>query len=111
MRLKGSGEAFVQHLLAAMPNDPARLRLAAALMAYEGCTVYLPATRKADRRLRAAANMLANHMTGPEVADAIRQRFGVSRRTAERDVSAARKMSESLVATAPDHVNSATMTR
>lgn len=87
------GERFVQHLLKAMPTPEARLRLAAALVAYEGCTIYLPSGSKADRRRRVAANMLSNGMTGPDAADAIRQRFGVSARTAERDVSFARKMS------------------
>lgn len=92
--MSSPGEAFVQHLLAAMPGPEARLRLAAALAAYEGCTIYLPAGSKAARRIRAATNMLANGMTGTEAAEAIRKRFGVSRRTSERDVRSARKMSE-----------------
>ncbi len=87
------GETFVDHLMAAMPSPEARLRLAAALVVYEGCTVYLPAGPKALRRVRAAHHMLAHGKSGPEAAEAIRQRFGVSRRTAERDVKAARKLS------------------
>lgn len=88
------GEAFVADLLAAMPSPQARLLLAARLARYAGRTVYLPAQSKAERRIRAAQNMLASgDMSDADITNTLHERFGVSVRQAQRDVSAARKMS------------------
>lgn len=87
------GKQFVDDLMRAMPGPEAKLRLWAALAQYEGCSIYLPMTPQAERRKRAAVNMLANGMRPAEAAAAIRERFQVSTRTAARDVSEARKMS------------------
>lgn len=88
-----SANSFVDDLHAAMPTPNARLLLTACLAKYAGLTVYIPTEPKQDRRVRAAANMLANGMGTANIAAAIVQRFNVSKRTAERDVKAARSLS------------------
>lgn len=88
-----SGEAFCLDLLDAMPTPQARMLLAARLAKYAGCTVYIPADSKGERRIQAALRMLENGMAPAEIAAAIRARFQVSTRTAQRDVRTARKMS------------------
>jgi len=88
-----SGEAFCMDLLDAMPTPQARMLLASRLAKYAGCTVYIPADSKTERRIQAARRMLDNGMAPCAITDAIRTRFQVSMRTAQRDVGAARKMS------------------
>ncbi len=87
------GEAFCNDLLEAMPSPHARMLLAARLASYAGQTIYLPAQSKTGRRIQAARRMMENRMTDAEIVGAIACRFGVCRRTAYRDVIAARKMS------------------
>lgn len=82
---------FVDDLYQALPEGRARLALGAVLAKYAGCSVYLPADKKRDRRIRAAEHMLAGGMAPSDIASALRQRFQVSERTAQRDVSIARK--------------------
>ncbi len=89
-----AGEDFIHDLLDAMPTPHAQMLLAARLAKYAGCTVYIPADSKAERRIQAARRMLENHMAPAEISEAIRARFQVSVRTAQRDGNAARKMSE-----------------
>ena len=84
---------FVDSLLAAMPTPGARLALLSVLARWSGATIYLPCESKTKRRQRAAKRMLDNRMTAADVARALRERYGVSSRTAYRDVSIARKMS------------------
>lgn len=93
-----AGEAFVADLLDAMPTPEARMRLTARLAKYAGATIYLPAESKAGRRINAARNMLDNCMPPADVANALRERFSVSGRQAQRDVNAARQMSPGSVA-------------
>ena len=85
--------SFVDDLNAAMPTPQAKLLLIACLAKYAGQTIYIPTEPKQDRRVRAAANMLANSMSSADIAAAIVQRFNVSHRTAERDVKTARSLS------------------
>lgn len=87
-----SSKRFVEQLIAAMPTPGARLSLLSVLGRWAGATVYLPSQSKALRRQRSAKNMLDNGMSPGEIAQALRERYGVSDRTAARDVSAARKM-------------------
>lgn len=88
---------FVQDLIANMPTPGAKAAAISVLAKWAGSTIYLPMDSKSDRRQRAAENMLANGMEASEVANALRHRFGVSIRTAHRDVSSARKMAKGLV--------------
>lgn len=85
---------FVTDLLDAMPTLHAKMACTTVLYRWQGTTVYIPAESRAERRRRAAGNMLGNGMPTPDVAVAIRDRFNVSQRTAYRDVEMARKMSE-----------------
>lgn len=93
-----SGDDFVSHLLSAMPTPESRLRLAAALVRFEGCTIYLARQSGAARRRQAARRMLGNGMSACEAVRVLRERYGVTARTAQRDVSYSRKMSPSSVA-------------
>jgi Mor family transcriptional regulator len=90
-----SGTTFADELLAAMPTPAARLACLSLLAKYAGTSVYLPANSKAERRSRVAAHMLENGMNTGEAVQALRTRFGVSERTAWRDVAnAPRHLSE-----------------
>lgn len=86
--------AFIRDLVDNMPTASAKLAVVSVLAKWSGQTIYLPTESKAGRRQRAAENMLANGMTPAAIVDALRQRFGISQRTAQRDVKSARKMSE-----------------
>lgn len=86
-------EAFIQDLLERMPTTQAKLSVLTVLAKWSGESIYLPMDSKAERRRRAAQNMIANGMSPAAAAGALRERFGVSARTAHRDVSAARQMS------------------
>lgn len=88
-----AGEDFCKSLLDALTSPSERLRLAAALVKWQGCTIHLPVDSKKERRIRAAQRMLENGMGGPEIVDVLRERFGVTARTGQRDVESARKMS------------------
>lgn len=55
--------------------------------------MYLPTSNKTERRVRAAASMLGNGMQPAEITAALRERFRVTLRTAQRDLDKARKMS------------------
>lgn len=83
---------FVDDLLAAMPSPQARMMLAATLSRYAGESVYIPTSSKKERRVQAARNMLGSGMTAIEAAAAIATRFQVTRRTAQRDISAAKSV-------------------
>jgi hypothetical protein len=89
-----NGPQFVADLIDAMPTPQARLLLTACLAKYAGMTVYLPAESKKARRIRAAENMLRNHMTAADAATALVERFRVSMRTAQRDVETARHLAQ-----------------
>jgi Mor family transcriptional regulator len=80
---------FVDDLLAAMPTHHARMAAIAVLAKWSGSSVYIPAPSKAERRESAAANMLRNGMDRGEVVRALKQRFGVSVRTAWTDTAKA----------------------
>jgi hypothetical protein len=95
-------EAFLRSLLRAMPTAQARMALLLELGKWHGVTIYLPMPSKADRRQRAAEHMLANGAASTDAAAAIKERFGVCARTAQRDVAAALgKMSSKNCAIAP----------
>ena len=83
---------FVDDLIAAMPTPGAKLAALSVLGKWAGAVVYLPTESKAQRRRRAAKHMLDNMMLPADIAQALRERYGVSDRTAFRDVSSARKM-------------------
>lgn len=87
------GEQFIAELIKAMPDGRAELMLLACLDKYAGTTIYLPMQSRRERRIKAASNMLANGMAYDEITQAIAKRFGVSTRTAQRDIEHARKMS------------------
>lgn len=89
-----TSNAFIRDLVDNMPTPNAKLAVVSVLAKWSGQTVYLPMDSKAKRRQRAAEHMLVNGMAPAAVADALRQRFGISLRTAQRDVSSARHMSE-----------------
>ena len=88
-----SKSRFVDSLLAAMPTDGAKLACLSVLGQWAGATIYLPNDSKSKRRQRAAKHMLDNAMAPGDVVRALRERFGVSDRTAFRDVRSARNMS------------------
>jgi hypothetical protein len=91
------GEEFVNTLMSSLPSPEARLRAGAVLMQFEGCSLYLPTSNKAARRIQAATQMLKNGLSPAEAATALRERFRITARTAQRDVANARKMSPSNV--------------
>jgi len=88
-----NGDAFVQDLVKSMPTPQAKLLLLSCLAKYSGHVVYLPVESKKQRRERAAENMIRNGMPTPDIAAALVERFGISMRTALRDVAGARKLS------------------
>lgn len=89
------GEAFVAALLDAMPTPQARMLLTARLAQYSGQTIYIPSPSKSARRTIAARHMInSGDMTDAEIATALHERFRVSLRQAQRDVSRARQMSQ-----------------
>jgi hypothetical protein len=83
-------DAFCRDLIDAMPSTGAQMLCLAVLDRYAGGTVYLPCGSKAPRRRRAARHALDNGMGDADVAAMLRKRFGVSVRTALRDVRAAK---------------------
>lgn len=87
-------DSFIGELRSVMDSHFAQLKLAAILAKYSGQTIYIRTGSKRDRRVRAVANMLANGMSPGDAAAAIVQRFGVSKRTAERDVTRSRNLSK-----------------
>ena len=84
---------FEADLLAAIPDPRSRVNVIATLERWRGMSIYLRSRPEKFRRIQAAANMLANGMDGPEIADALRKRFRISDRTARRDVQRARGQS------------------
>jgi Mor family transcriptional regulator len=86
-----TGARFVQDLVSAMPSPQARMILIAVLARYEGRSIHLPRTPKAERRQQAASNMLGNHMDTAKIVSALVERFGISDRQAHRDIKAARQ--------------------
>ena len=89
------GEQFVKNFVNAMPDQRAKMACMAFLSRWAGQNIYLPQSSKAERRQRAAFNMIASkEMSDNEVANALRERFSVTARTAYRDVKVARLMSQ-----------------
>jgi hypothetical protein len=86
--------SFVEDLHTSMPTPQAKLLLIACLAKYAGQTIYIPTESKQERRVRASQNMLDNGMSTADIATAIVTRYGVSQRTAERDVKTARSLSK-----------------
>ena len=80
------GERFCRALIDSMPTPHARLLCVMELAKWAGTTIYLPAEKPAGRRRNAARNMLTNGMTPAEVAIALRARYGVTIRQAQRDI-------------------------
>jgi len=83
---------FERDLLTAIPDARSRAAVVAVLERWRGLSIYLPFRRKNSRRQQAAANMLENGMPAGDIADALRQRFGISDRQARRDITAARAL-------------------
>ena len=84
------GETFCRDLLDAMPTPRARMVCAAVLARYAGSVLYFSTESKGKRRRRAARHGLDNGMSAADVAAMLRARFGVSARTALRDVKTAK---------------------
>ena len=63
------------------------------LRKWAGYSIYIPRLKAKSRRADAARNMLDNGMSVADAARAICERFSVTMRTAQRDVSDSRKMS------------------
>jgi Mor family transcriptional regulator len=85
-----SSSEFIKALVDAMPTPQARLMCLSVLARWAGTSIYLPMESKTQRRRRAAAHMLDSAMSNAEVAEALRERFGISARTAWRDVEKAK---------------------
>lgn len=85
-------DGFVSELINTLADPTSRIRVISLLAKYAGQVVYIPVSKESDRRVRAAANMLANDVQPAEVVSTLVSRFGISARTAQRDVSAARNM-------------------
>ena len=85
---------FVEDLHKAMPTPQAKLLLVACLAKYAGQTIYIPTESKQERRVRASQRMIENGMSPADIAAAIVTRYGVSQRTADRDVKTARSLSK-----------------
>lgn len=93
-----NSDAFIDDLIRAVVTPQARLGVLACMAKYAGQSIYIPVESKLDRRIKAAGNMLRNGMEPAEVATALVTRFGISLRTAQRNVTAARKLSSKNVA-------------
>lgn len=87
------GERFCRSLLEAMPTPQAHMICAMELKKWAGKTLYFPAEKRKKRRLEVARNMLGNGMSTADAALAIHKRFGVTLRTAQRDVRDSDKFS------------------
>jgi hypothetical protein len=80
-------ERFCHSLIDAMPTPQARMICVMELGRWAGKCIYLPAEKRAERRKKAARNMLDEGSMSPaDIALAIHERFSVSLRTAQRDV-------------------------
>lgn len=84
---------FAEFLLAAMPSPAARIAALGVLARFAGCTVYLPVQGNSKRRQRVAQDLLDAGRAPAEVVEILRARFGISARTAYRDVKTQREMS------------------
>ncbi len=84
-------ERFVNEMIGGMPTTQAKIHALSVFAKYAGDSIYLPTQSKSSIRSRAAKNMLANGMDASEIISALVSRFGISARTANRDVSSARK--------------------
>ena len=91
-------DGFVSELIDTLSDPTSRIRVVSLLAKYAGQVVYIPVSKRVNRRVRVAANMLANDVQPAEVVSTLVSRFGICARTAQRDVSAARKMSVNDVA-------------
>lgn len=87
------GELFCRTLIDKMPTQQAQTILVMELRKWAGKTIYLPATKHGKRRAEIARNLLDNGKTSAEAALILHERFGVTLRTAQRDVRTACKMS------------------
>lgn len=87
------GQVFVDSILSRIKSPFDRAQVITLLQQYAGTSVYLPVTSMAERRMSVARNMLNDCLPASEVVEALRVRFQVSKRTAQRDVQKARKMS------------------
>ncbi len=83
---------FERSLLEAICDPRSRAAAVAVLERWRGMSIYLPFRPKNSRRQQAAARMLENGMTAADIADTLRQRFGISDRQARRDIAAARPL-------------------
>ena len=93
-------ERFCRALIDAMPTPEARSKCVMELAKFAGKTIYLPAQHRGTRRQDAARHMLKNGMAPADIALAIHERYGVTLRTAQRDVKTAGAMSRAFVADA-----------
>lgn len=91
--MASQADLFVLDLLDCARDHPiVRLRILAKLAAWGGQTVYLPVESAAEARKATAKKMLAGGMSNAEAVEALRKRFGCSRRTAERTIKAVRNL-------------------
>jgi Mor family transcriptional regulator len=81
---------FERDLMEAIVDPLSRAKVVAVLERWRGVSIYLRSRKKNARREQAARNMIVNGMESPDIADALRQRYGICDRQARRDVRRAR---------------------
>jgi len=84
-----SSDAFGRGLLAAMPDTRARMACLRVLARHAGETLHIPTPSGRALRVRRARALLDAGWTVADAVGSVQARFGVSLRSAQRDVKAA----------------------
>jgi len=98
-----SSGAFGRGLLAAMPDTRARMACLRVLARYAGETLHVPTPSGPALRVRRARAFLDAGWTVADAVGSVQARFGVSLRSAQRDVKAARQTPSNIGAAGSDH--------
>lgn len=80
-------KTFVQSLLDAVPSGTQRIAVVSVLTRWAGQTIYIPMDNMQVRRRREARRMADAGLERGEIVETLRDQFGISARTAARDVS------------------------
>jgi len=85
-----TGRQFCDELLEIVgPVEAARI--STVLSRWAGRVVHIPARSTVDQRTRLAKELLAKQVAPQQVAMELREQFGITLRTAQRDIASLRK--------------------
>lgn len=87
-----NGEYFVKEILDAINSPFDKVKVSSILSMHSGESIYIPVLSSSLRRVDVAEKMLGSY-SNAEIVEALRHRFQISKRTAQKDVQKARKSS------------------